>query len=73
MKDILSRMKIVLHRWRVKDPVTGRWRALRYHASEGDMREQFAEYERITESRRELDVDPERLTAGHVQRGWHDH
>jgi hypothetical protein len=60
--------KIVLYRWRVRDPVTGRWRALRYHASEADVRGQFTECEPITGSRKELDVDPERLTAGHVQR-----
>lgn len=62
---------LVLHRWRVRDPLTGRWRATRYVATEEEISRKYERYEVIPGTREEREVDPEKaLTAGHVQRGF---
>jgi hypothetical protein len=64
---------ITLYRWKCLDERTGRWRTLRYLATEADMRARFpgTRYEKVEGSRELRRLLPARgLTAGHVLRGW---
>jgi hypothetical protein len=65
--------KVILYRWRVTDPVTGRRYTTRYHATEESIRQAHHEAQPVPGSREERDVlegdFPGGLSAGHVQRG----
>jgi hypothetical protein len=61
---------IVLYRWSVADPVTGRRRITRYKGTEHEIRKIYPNAERVEGSREERDVVAEELTAERVQRGW---
>lgn len=61
---------IVLHRWRVWDPLMNRWRTTCYLANEEQIRRQHERYEQIP-PREGRQVEPGMaLTAGHLQRGY---
>ena len=62
---------IILHRWRVWDPIRKRMIPTRYLATEEQIRQTHERYEVIPGTREEREVDPGMvLTAGHLQRGY---
>lgn len=61
--------RLVLHAWRVRDPLTGRWHTLRYKAEEDHVRRSYAEYALVPGSAETREFDDAQLTAGHLARG----
>jgi hypothetical protein len=57
-----------LYRFKVRDPITDKWRTTRYHLTAEETRERYGEgnYELLEWSREARSFDVNKLTAGHL-------